>query len=65
MNSLSALSGSEGPVLDPIVAIRYQITLDPEKSATINIVTGMGETRDVALRLVGEISGPASCRSRL
>ena len=52
MNSLSALSCSEGPVLDPIVAIRYQITLDPEKSATINIVTGMGETRDVALRLV-------------
>ncbi len=52
MNCLSALSSSEGPVLDPIVAIRYQITLDPEKSATINIVTGMGETRDVALRLV-------------
>ena len=52
MNSLSALSCSEGPVLDPIVAIRYQITLDPEKSATINIVTGIGETRDVALRLV-------------
>lgn len=52
MNSLSALSCSEGPVLDPIVAIRYQITLDPEKSATINIVTGIGETRNVALRLV-------------
>jgi cyclic beta-1,2-glucan synthetase len=52
MNSLSALSCSEGPVLDPIVAIRYQITLDPEKSATINIVTGISETRDDALRLV-------------
>jgi cellobiose phosphorylase len=51
MNSLSALSCSEGPVLDPIVAIRYQINLDPGKSATINIVTGMGETRDVVSRL--------------
>jgi cellobiose phosphorylase len=39
-------------VLDPIVAIRHQITLDPEKSATINIVTGIGETRDIAMRLV-------------
>jgi cellobiose phosphorylase len=47
-----ALSGSEGSVLDPIVAIRYRITLDPEKSATVNIVSGMGETRDAALSLV-------------
>jgi cyclic beta-1,2-glucan synthetase len=52
MSSVSALSGSEGPVLDPIVAIRYQITLDAERSATINIVTGIGETRDAALSLV-------------
>jgi len=52
MRSLSALSGSVGPVLDPIVAIRYQITLDAERSATINIVTGIGETRDAALNLV-------------
>ncbi|MFZ3089406.1 MAG: glucoamylase family protein, partial [Nitrospirota bacterium] len=47
-----ALSGSEGSVLDPIVAIRYRITLDPEESATINIVSGIGETRDVCLGLV-------------
>jgi cellobiose phosphorylase len=47
-----ALSGSEGSVLDPIVAIRYRITLDPEESATINMVSGIGETRDAALRLV-------------
>ncbi len=49
-----ALSGSEGSVLDPIVAIRYRITLDPEESATINIVSGIGETRDAALNLVGK-----------
>ena len=47
-----ALSGSQGSVLDPIVAIRYRITLDPEESATINIVTGIGETRDACLGLV-------------
>ncbi len=47
-----ALSGTEGSVLDPIVAIRYRITLDPEASATIDIVSGIGETRDVCMGLV-------------
>jgi len=47
-----ALSGSQGSVLDPIVAVRYRITLDPEESATINIVSGIGETRDMCLGLV-------------
>ncbi|MFY9943097.1 MAG: cyclic beta 1-2 glucan synthetase, partial [Desulfobacterales bacterium] len=47
-----ALSGSEGSVLDPIVSIRCRITLNPEESATINMVSGIGETRDAALRLV-------------
>jgi cellobiose phosphorylase len=50
----AALSGSEGSVLDPIVAIRHRITLDPEKSVTINIVTGIGETRDACLGLVAK-----------
>lgn len=48
------LSGSEGSVLDPIVAIRTRITLDPDESATINMVSGIGETRDAALSLVGK-----------
>ncbi|MFA6478397.1 MAG: glucoamylase family protein [Victivallaceae bacterium] len=46
------LSGSEGSVLDPIVAIRYRITLDPGESATVNMVSGIGENRDAALSLV-------------
>ena len=41
-------------MLDPIVAIRYRITLDPEQSATIDMVSGIGETRDAALSLVGK-----------
>ena len=52
LSSAETLSGGEGPVLDPIVAIRYRITLDPEKSATIHIVTGIGETRDLCMGLV-------------
>ncbi len=52
MDRPGALTGSRGSVLDPIVAIRYRIILDPEKSATINIVTGINETRDVCMGLV-------------
>jgi cyclic beta-1,2-glucan glucanotransferase len=52
LNSAGALSGSDGPVLDPIVAIRYRITLEPAKSATIHVVTGVGETRDICMGLV-------------
>ena len=52
MRTAGALSGSQGSVLDPIVAIRYRITLDPNESATINIVSGIGDTRDAAVSLV-------------
>ena len=52
LRSPEALSGSDGSVLDPIVAIRYRIMLDPGKTAKIDMVTGVGETRDTALSLV-------------
>jgi cyclic beta-1,2-glucan synthetase len=48
----TALSGSAGSVLDPIVAIRYRIMLDPQQVATIDMVSGIAETRDIALCLV-------------
>ncbi len=47
-----ALSGSAGSVLDPIVAIRCGLALDPEQSVVIDIVSGMAESRDLALCLV-------------
>ena len=46
------LSGSQGSVLDPIVAIRSRIRLDPGESATIKMVTGIGTDRDAAMVLV-------------
>ena len=48
------LSGSQGSVLDPIAAIRCQITLDPQQTATVDLVTGVGETRESALSLIGK-----------
>jgi len=47
-----ALSGSEGSVLDPIVSIRGRIVLEPEESVTLNIISGIAETREETLRLV-------------
>jgi cellobiose phosphorylase len=48
------LSGTQGSVLDPIVAIRQKITLDPQQTATIDMTSGMADTRDAAMALVGK-----------
>ena len=52
MDHSAPLSGSQGSVLDPIVSIRSQIVLAPEESVTVDLVSGIGETRDLCLRLV-------------
>src|SRR5512133_1012987 len=52
MTVSKSLSGSEGSVLDPIVAIQFQILLEPEGSATIDMVTGVTTSREGALNLV-------------
>ena len=47
-----ALSGSAGSVLDPVVAIRCRITLAPEQTAIIDMVTGLGRDRDACGALI-------------
>lgn len=47
-----ALSGTDGAVLDPIVAIRCQVTLEAGQSATIDLAFGAAESRDACLTLV-------------
>jgi len=39
-----SLSGSEGAVLDPIVAIRGRISVKPRQTVTIDLIYGMSET---------------------
>ncbi len=46
------LSNTDGSVLDPIVAARSRIVLEAHSSATINIVTGVAETKEACLGLV-------------
>ena len=50
----AALSNTEGAVLDPIVAIRNSVTLPPDESATVHMVSGVAETREGALALIGK-----------
>jgi cyclic beta-1,2-glucan synthetase len=50
--NVASLSGNAGSVLDPIVAIRYRLTIEPDQSVTIDMVTGMGETRELAMGLI-------------
>ncbi|MBI4952336.1 MAG: cyclic beta 1-2 glucan synthetase [Myxococcales bacterium] len=47
-----ALHDSEGSVLDPVVAIRRTVVVEPEETVRIHVVTGVAETRAGALGLV-------------
>ena len=48
----AALSGTQGSVLDPAVASRCRISLQPGQSANVDLVYGVGERRDAILGLV-------------
>jgi cellobiose phosphorylase len=48
----AALSGSAGPVLDAVAAIRVPFTLEAGASCTIDWITGIAESRDDCAALV-------------
>ncbi|TCO76802.1 GH36-type glycosyl hydrolase domain-containing protein [Chromatocurvus halotolerans] len=48
----SALSNTQGSVLDPIVAIRRTLTLGPDESGTLQIISGAAASREAALALI-------------
>ena len=52
LSSLETLSDSEGSVLDPIVAIRCRITLPPDQTAIVDMVTGVGVDRAACSALI-------------
>src|SRR5207244_2558087 len=52
MKTPGPLSGSEGPVLDPIVSIRYQLTIKPEDTVVVDIITGVCATKDECIALI-------------
>ena len=52
MYSNKPLSGSQGPVLDPIASVQYRINLDEGETAIVDIITGMASTRDESQYLI-------------
>ncbi|GGY69182.1 cyclic beta 1-2 glucan synthetase [Cellvibrio zantedeschiae] len=46
------LSGSQGSVLDPVVAIRCQIVLEADQWITLNYVTGAAVSRDASMIMI-------------
>lgn len=52
MMQKEGLSGNEGSILDPIVAIQYRVTLKPYETITLDMVYGIGGTQEEGQRLV-------------
>ncbi len=46
------LGDSAGSVLDPIVAVRQTVVIEPNETVRVHIVTGVAATRDRALSLI-------------
>jgi len=40
------LSGKQGSVLDPVMAIRYRVSIKPNQTATIDLIYGICDTKD-------------------
>ncbi len=52
MDRGARLSGSQGPVLDPVVCIRHVIRLQPNETVQVNLVTGIAESREAVTALM-------------
>jgi len=52
MTDTAPLSGTEGPVLDPICAVRYRLVLPPEETLTFDIITGICPSREDCISLI-------------
>ncbi len=48
------LSNTDGSVLDPIVAIRSALRLAPDESRAVHVISGVAETREGAVALLGK-----------
>jgi cyclic beta-1,2-glucan synthetase len=43
---VDSLSGSQGPVLDPVMSIRYRISIKPNQTAKVDLIYGISETEE-------------------
>jgi cyclic beta-1,2-glucan synthetase len=52
LDARGPLSNTQGSVLDPIVAIRRTVELEPEQSAQVDVLTGIADTHEAACALI-------------
>lgn len=48
----NTLSGTSGSVLDPIISIRYRITIESQETATVDMLIGIADTKELCNALV-------------
>jgi cyclic beta-1,2-glucan synthetase len=65
MKNPGKLSGGQGSVLDPIVAIRFRITFEPEETISLNLVTGVAETKEICQGLINKYQDNKSHKDRV
>ncbi|MEJ6980869.1 glucoamylase family protein [Pedobacter sp. P351] len=46
------LSGKQGSVLDPVLSIRYRITIKPNQTAIVDLIYGISETKELCVGLM-------------
>ena len=56
----SVLSGTTGPVLDPIFSLRREVRLEPGGTAVIALATGIAGSRSEALALADQYCEPTA-----
>ncbi|MDB4873766.1 MAG: putative cyclic beta 1-2 glucan synthetase [Gemmatimonadetes bacterium] len=61
----ASLSGSVGAVLDPIVALRVRVRIEPGRSATVAFTTAVANTREAALQLADRYRDVAAAERAL
>ncbi len=59
LDGAAPLSNADGAVLDPMVAIRRGVVIQPDTSANWHIISGMAETRTAALALIDKYREPS------
>lgn len=52
INNKDGLSGTQGSVLDPIISIQYRISIEPQETATVDMLIGIADTKDLCNALV-------------
>ncbi|MCM8769388.1 MAG: hypothetical protein NC911_06955 [Candidatus Omnitrophica bacterium] len=52
------LANSEGAVLDPIVSVRCNLTLEPDETRIVDFISGVASTREEATRLIDRYRDP-------